>query len=68
MKFQFQSINQLLDMAGHGFYVWSAVFVTLTVLIGLIVRPLLQHKTVLNQIAQDLAREKLRKNLAGEGN
>ena len=68
MKVQFQTINQILDMGGHGFYVWSAVFVTLTVLIGLIVRPLLQHKTVLNQGSQDVAREKLRKKTAGEGN
>ncbi|MCS5593188.1 MAG: heme exporter protein CcmD [Porticoccaceae bacterium] len=68
MKFQFQSIGHLLDMGGHGFYVWSAVIVTLIVIIGLIVRPLLQHRVVLNQISQELAREKLRKKTTGEGN
>jgi heme exporter protein CcmD len=68
MKFQFQNVGQMLNMGGHGFYVWSAVIVTLMIIIGLIVRPLIQHRAVLNQIAQDLAREKLRKRAAGESN
>jgi len=68
MKFQFQDLSQMLTMDGHGVYVWSAVIVTLIIIIGLIVRPLLQHKVVLNQIAQDLAREKLRKKVTGESN
>ncbi|MDA0794969.1 MAG: heme exporter protein CcmD [Proteobacteria bacterium] len=68
MKFQFQDLSQMLTMDGHGVYVWSAVIVTLIIIIGLIVRPLLQHKVALNQIAQDLAREKLRKEVAGESN
>ena len=68
MKFQFQDLSQMLTMDGHGVYVWSAVIVTLIIIIGLIVRPLLQHKVALNQIAKDLAREKLRKEVAGESN
>jgi heme exporter protein D len=68
MKFQFQDLSQMLTMDGHGVYVWSAVIVTLIIIIGLIVRPLLQHKVALDQIAQDLAREKLRKEVAGESN
>jgi heme exporter protein D len=68
MKFQFQDLSEMLTMDGHGVYVWSAVIVTLIIIIGLIVRPLLQHKVALNQIAQDLAREKLRKKVAGESN
>ena len=68
MKFQFQSISHLLDMDGHGFYVWSAVIVTLIVIIGLIVRPVIQHRVVLSQISKELAREKLRKKATGEDN
>jgi heme exporter protein D len=68
MKFQFQDLSEMLTMDGHGVYVWSAVIVTLIIIIGLVVRPLLQHKVALNQIAQDLAREKLRKRVAGESN
>jgi heme exporter protein CcmD len=68
MKFQFQDVGQMLNMGGHGFYVWSAVIVTLMILIGLIIRPLIQHRVVLSQIGQDLAREKLRKRVDGENN
>ncbi len=68
MKFQFQSVSHLLVMGGHDFYVWSAVIVTLIVIIGLIVRPLIQHRVVLSQIAKELAREKLRKKATGEDN
>jgi len=68
MKFQFQDVSQMLNMGGHGFYVWSAVIVTLMIIIGLIARPLRQHRIILNQISQDLAREKLRKRVVGESN
>ena len=39
MTFQFESLQQLLTMDGHGFYVWTAVLVSMAVMLWLIVSP-----------------------------
>jgi len=51
---QFDNVQQLLVMDGHGVYVWSAVFVSVCVLIGLIIRPLRQHRRAIKKIAREL--------------
>jgi len=51
---QFDSLQQLMVMDGHGVYVWSAVTVSVSVLIGLIVKPLRQHRAAIKTIAREL--------------
>ena len=40
----FDSLQQLIVMDGHGIYVWSAFIISLTVMVGLVVKPLCQKK------------------------
>jgi len=54
---QFDSLQQLMVMDGHGAYVWSAVTVSVSVLIGLIIKPLRQHRAAINAIARQLSVE-----------
>ena len=56
MTFQFESLQQLLTMDGHGFYVWTAVLVSMAVMLWLIVRPLLDSRRALKDVARDIAR------------
>ena len=65
MKFQFDTVQQMLEMAGHGQYVWTAVLVSLLVMAWLLVRPLQLHRANLKSIARQLRREQ-RRQRAGE--
>ena len=56
MKFQFESLQQLFAMGGHGPYVWTAVLVSMAVMLWLIVRPLLDSKRALKDVERDIAR------------
>ena len=40
----FDSLQQLIFMDGHGIYVWSAFVISISVMAGLIVKPLCQKK------------------------
>ena len=60
--FQFESIQEFIQMGGHGPYVWSAYVISLSVLIWLIVSPL-RRKT---KLFKDIAREQQR-DLARQG-
>ena len=40
----FDSLQQLVFMDGHGIYVWSAFIISLTVMVGLVVKPQCQKK------------------------
>ena len=40
----FDSLQQLVFMDGHGIYVWSAFIISLTLMVGLVVKPLCQKK------------------------
>ena len=62
---QFDNVQQLLIMDGHGAYVWSAIFVSICVLIGLIIKPLSQHRMAIKKIAREFNFEKIEK-LAAE--
>lgn len=66
MNFQFDNVSEMLHMAGHGIYVWTAVLVTLALIAWLIINPLLQRRHVIKEIAQDVAREQLRQNASRE--
>ena len=70
MTMYFASFQDLLAMDGHGIYVWSAVILSLLVLVWLIVVPLLSRRALLKDIARDVLRERARqsssKNNQGE--
>jgi len=66
VNFQFNNVSGMLHMAGHGIYVWTAVLVTLALIAWLIINPLLQRRHVIEEIAQDVAREQLRQNASRE--
>ena len=66
MNFQFDNVSEMLHMAGHGIYVWTAVLVTLALIAWLIINPLLQRRHVIKEIAQDVTREQLRQNASRE--
>jgi heme exporter protein D len=71
MQMYFASFQDLLTMDGHGIYVWSAVILSLLVLVWLIVVPLLSRRALLKDIARDILRERARQssstNNQGEG-
>ena len=56
MKFQFESLQHMLAMGGHGPYVWTAVLVSLAVILWLVVRPLEDSKLALNDVVRDVTR------------
>jgi heme exporter protein D len=66
VNFQFDNVSEMLHMAGHGIYVWTAVLVTLALIAWLIINPLLQRRHVIEEIVQDIAREQLRQNASRE--
>ncbi len=57
MIFQFDSIQQMILMDGHGAYVWTAVLVTLSAMSFLVLKPLISRRTVVQEIAIELERE-----------
>jgi heme exporter protein CcmD len=57
MRFQFDSLQELLEMAGHGQFVWTAVLVSLLVMAWLLIKPLQQHQENLRNIARQVQRE-----------
>ncbi len=41
---QFDSVSEILQMGGHGKYVWSAYFIALVTIVYLVWTPLIKHK------------------------
>ena len=56
MNFQFQSLEQLLAMDGHGPFVWTAVIVSVAVMLWLVIKPLAESRTALKGVTRDIAR------------
>ena len=56
----FQSLHDLLTMGGHGPYVWGAYTVGLLVLLWNVIQPVMQQRTVTQDILRNTRREKLR--------
>ncbi len=56
MNFQFENLQQLLAMDGHGPFVWTAVLVSLAVMLWLIIKPLADSEAAQKDVARDIAR------------
>lgn len=57
MIFQFDSIQQMIEMDGHGAYVWAAVVVSLLAMFFLVMKPLISQRAVVEEIFVELERE-----------
>ena len=58
--FQFESINDFIQMGGHGYYVWSAYLISLSVLIWLVVSPLKRKRKFIQEMIRQQRREMVR--------
>ena len=58
--FQFESINDFIQMGGHGYYVWSAYLISLSVLIWLVVSPLQRKRKFIQEMIRQQRREMAR--------
>lgn len=52
MNFQFKSLSEFAWMGGHGPYVWACYGVMTAVVVWLLLRPLLQRRRILADIAR----------------
>lgn len=50
LKFQFDSVADLIFMSGHGPYVWACYAITAACLIYLAVAPLVRRRTTLAEV------------------
>ncbi len=48
----FDSVGELVAMAGHGPFVWSAYLVTLLVMVWLVVSPLRRKRRLLHSLSR----------------
>ena len=63
----FDSLQALLTMDGHGFYVWTAYLVTVMVVALVLLAPLRRKKRFLRQLAGELKRAQDAPGKSGEG-
>ena len=56
MNFQFENLQQLLAMEGHGPFAWTAVVVSPAVSIRLVTKPMADSKAAQKDVARDIAR------------
>ena len=57
MKFQFQSLADLIYMSGHGPYVWACYGIGLLVVAYLLISPVCQKKKFMRQLRSQYARQ-----------
>ncbi|GLR63892.1 heme exporter protein CcmD [Marinospirillum insulare] len=53
----FDSLSDLINMGGHGLYVWSSYAITLVLLTSSILLPWLNLKRTRKQLSRQIARE-----------
>ena len=57
----FDSIQQLVNMDGHGVYVWTAFSISIVVMLALVLRPLRQSKKEFNNIKLNINLQQVNK-------
>ncbi|NND68112.1 MAG: heme exporter protein CcmD [Halioglobus sp.] len=53
----FESVQAMLEMDGHGMFVWSAYAVTAVVLVAMVVAPLRRRRRLIREIGGAARRE-----------
>ena len=69
---QFDSLSDLIQMSGHGVYVWAVYFLGIVVLVLNVLRPKMMMKQFFNEqkrasnLQAAIAKEKLGEEISGE--
>ena len=53
----FENVAALINMDGHGVYVWASVAVTLAVMLWLVIAPLISQGRLLKEVSRDIQRQ-----------
>ena len=53
----FENFAALINMDGHGIYVWVSVAVTLATMLWLSVAPLISQRRLLKEVSRDIQRQ-----------
>ena len=53
----FENVAALINMVGHGVYVWASVAVTLAVMLWLVIAPLISQRRLLKEVSRDIQRQ-----------
>jgi heme exporter protein D len=53
----FENFAALINMDGHGVYVWASVAVTLAVMLWLVIAPLISQGRLLKEVSRDIQRQ-----------
>ncbi|MDA9347993.1 heme exporter protein CcmD [Porticoccaceae bacterium] len=53
----FENIAALINMSGHGVYVWLSVAVTLAAMLWLVIAPLFKQRELLQEVSRDIQRQ-----------
>lgn len=67
---EFNSLKEMIEMGGHGAYVWSAYGVFFVTIIILVIQPLRRYKSTLRRVADQeaLSLQREHRPQAGESN
>lgn len=57
---QFDSVQHLLQMGGHGVFVWPAVVASSGVLLWLVIEPLRRQRALFREVSRELRRARTR--------
>lgn len=60
MMFRFESLQDFLQMSGHGPYVWSAYVISIAVMLWLVISPQRRRRRLLADVERQLRREAAR--------
>jgi len=60
MIFRFDSLQDFLQMSGHGPYVWSAYVISIAVMLWLVISPLRRRRQLLTGVLRQQRREAMR--------
>ncbi|WP_461518913.1 heme exporter protein CcmD [Porticoccus sp.] len=60
MIFRFDSLQDFLQMSGHGPYVWSAYVISIAVMLWLVISPLRRRRQLLAGVLRQQRREAMR--------
>jgi heme exporter protein D len=64
----FRSVHSLLDMDGHGAFVWSAYLITAVVLVAIVLVPVRRKRRFLSRLTGELKRREGSPTAMKEGN
>lgn len=53
----FENFAALINMDGHGVYVWASVAVTLAAMLWLVIAPVIAQRGLLKEVSRDIPRQ-----------